>query len=132
MNLQLRRIKHGKNETIGELYIDDAYFCDTLEDVVRSGRKVKGRTAIPAGEYSVVVTKSPKFNRLLPLICDVPNFVGVRIHRGNDHEDTAGCILVGKLRGENALEDSIATEISLTHILFQTQAKGDTITILIE
>lgn len=132
MNLHLRRIIYGKTETIGNLYIDGAYFCDTLEDVVRKGPKIRGKTAIPAGEYPVIVTQSPKFKRLMPLVCDVPNFTGIRIHRGNTHEDTAGCILVGKLRGQNTLEDSIATEVSLTHLLLQTQQKGNTITLLID
>ena len=57
--------------TIGKMYIDGDYFCDTLEDRVRdinkNGKfdngevKVAGETAIPYGRYQVVVTMSPRF-----------------------------------------------------------------------
>lgn len=35
MLLQLKRIFKGATYTIGRLYIDGKYFCDTLEDKVR-------------------------------------------------------------------------------------------------
>lgn len=131
MRLHLRRTIFNENETIGNLYVNDSYCCDTLEDRVREV-KIQGITAIPAGEYEVVVTRSPKFHRLLPLVCDVPNFNGIRIHRGNTHEDTAGCILVGKMNGGHALEDSTATEVFLTNMLLRAQQRGEEITIKIE
>lgn len=132
MKLHLRRTIFNETETMGQLYIDDAYFCDTLEDKVRNGVKIKGVTAIPTGKYKVVVTMSAKFKRMMPLLCDVPNFTGIRIHRGTTHKNTAGCILVGKMNGMNALEDSIATEATLTNLLLRTQSKGEEITILVE
>lgn len=89
-----RRFKRTEY-TIGRLYIDGAYFCDTLEDRVRNGEKVKGKTAIPVGRYNVVKTMSPKYGKILPEIKDVPGFSGVRIHSGNTAEDTEGCILLG-------------------------------------
>lgn len=131
MKLHLRRSIFNQDETLGELYVNDAYCCDTLEDRVRE-TKIQGVTAIPAGEYAVVVTRSPRFHRLLPLICDVPNFSGIRIHRGNTHEDTAGCILVGKKNGYHKLEDSTATEVYLTNMLLRAQQRGEEITILVE
>lgn len=82
--------------TIGTLEIGD-FKCYTLEDVVRpNGPKVYGKTAIPAGRYKVILTMSPKFHILLPLVLDVENFSGIRIHSGNTAEDTKGCILVGQ------------------------------------
>jgi len=49
---------------------------------------------IPALIYRIQVTMSPKFRRLLPLVCQVPGRAGIRIHRGTRPEHSAGCILV--------------------------------------
>ena len=70
--------------------------CDTLEDRVRKGKKVKHTTAIPEGTYRVVLTMSNRFKRLLPLLIDVPDFEGVRLHSGNSEDDSSGCILPGE------------------------------------
>lgn len=89
----------GAKATIGKLYIDDVFECYTLEDVDRTlekgGEKVFGCTAIPRGKYSIIVSMSNRFKRNLPLIVDVPQFEGVRIHAGNTSADTDGCVLVG-------------------------------------
>lgn len=95
MLLKLQRVFKGDDYTIGKLYIDGKYFCDTLEDAIRN-KKIKGKTAIPAGTYTVVLTISNRFKRLLPLLLSVPQFEGVRIHSGNTIDDTEGCILVGE------------------------------------
>lgn len=103
MKLKLYRKFLGNKYTIGKLFINDEYICDTLEDVVRSeGVKVYGETAIPYGIYEIVLTMSPRFKKVLPLLLDVPHFEGVRIHTGNTEEDTEGCILVGynKVKGK--------------------------------
>lgn len=97
MNLELKRIAQKPTHTIGRLYIDGVYFCDTLEDPVRApGIKIAGQTAIPAGTYIVKNTISPRFRRELPRLYDVPGFDGILIHRGNTPADTSGCILVGE------------------------------------
>lgn len=99
MNIELIRAMCGAVCTIGKLYVDGVDTCYTLEDVVRpDGEKVYGETAIPAGRYRVVVTFSNRFQRYLPLLLDVPNFEGIRIHKGNTAANTEGCILVGMER----------------------------------
>ena len=120
MELLLYRIARRDTYTIGHLYIDGKYFCDTIEDkdrglkqnmqpsVIRATKR-KGVTAIPAGRYRVTLeVKSPKFSAkkyeknygfcdgYLPRLINVPGFDGVLIHVGNTAKDTDGCLLVGK------------------------------------
>lgn len=97
MRLKLRRFDFQPHCTIGKLSMDDASLgIYTLEDKI-GNVKVYGETAIPVGTYKVVVTFSPHFGRELPLLLNVPNFEGIRIHPGNTSEDTEGCILVGEV-----------------------------------
>ena len=116
MNLELKRIFKGKDYTIGRLFIDGEYFCDTLEDPVRQLDSIKDKiyseTAIPAGKYKVSMSiVSPKYSirksynwcgGRLPRLLDVPFFEGILIHSGNTPDHTAGCILVGenKIKGQ--------------------------------
>lgn len=108
MKLKLKRIFKGPKYTIGRLYVNNIYLCDTLEDKVRDltkEPKIYGETAIPAGTYEVDMnTVSPKFkNRswakkwggIVPRLKNVPYFEGVLIHVGNQASDSLGCILVG-------------------------------------
>ncbi len=94
MKITVKRTFKGTEYTIGKLYIDGHYFCDTLEDTVRKV-KIAGKTAIPTGTYKVKKTMSPRFQKILPEILNVPNFTGVRIHAGNTAADTDGCLLLG-------------------------------------
>lgn len=107
MTLILQRKWATKNSTIGELSLEGKFLCFILEDVVR-GTKIKGKTAIPAGRYQIVVTPSPRFKRDLPLLLNVPNYVGVRIHPGNDADDTEGCLLPGLIREADRVLNSRA------------------------
>lgn len=98
MELTVIRFAFGKTATIGILTADGVPACYTLEDPDRSMvglPKIKARTAIPAGQYDLAITWSPRFKRMLPEIQDVSGFSGVRIHWGNRPEDTEGCLLVG-------------------------------------
>lgn len=139
MNLLLKRAYKGSSYTIGKLYIDGKYFCDTLEDVDRgltsfmplvliSSKKIPGKTAIPTGKYKVNLdVKSPKYSKIeyysrlcggyVPRIEDVKGYSGVLIHCGNTAEDTDGCILVGKNKKKGMVLESKATFEKLYAIL---------------
>ena len=98
MDLRLERLWLAPLDTIGTFLIDGLFECFVLEDQVReAGVKVPGQTAIPVGRYEVIITPSQRFKEDLPLLVGVPGFEGVRIHAGNTHEDTEGCILVGQV-----------------------------------
>jgi hypothetical protein len=77
------------------MLVDGKHFAYTLEDVSRDV-KVYGETAIPAGEYDIIVDYSHHFGKELPHILNVQGFEGVRCHGGNTAHDTLGCILIGK------------------------------------
>lgn len=105
-DITIKRIAYRTNYTIGKLYVNGNYVCDTLEDKDRglddslsedyiNKIKVFGKTAIPAGKYNVSITYSPHFKKNLPLVYPVKGFDGIRIHSGNTDKDTLGCILVG-------------------------------------
>lgn len=105
MKLEVKRLHRTDNSTIGELTIDGKFECYTLEDKERDV-KIKGETAIPKGTYKVIINKSNRFKKLLPLLIGVPNFEGVRIHPGNSNHDTEGCILVGMNRSVDYITKS--------------------------
>ena len=108
MLLTLKRTYKGPEYTIGKLYINKEYFCDTLEDAIREN-KIYAETAIPFGKYEVTISYSPRFKKNLPLLLNVPNFEGVRIHSGNTKDDTEGCILVGFNKAKGKVLDSRVT-----------------------
>jgi len=105
MKIYIKRLHKTKNSTIGEMTIDGKFECYTLEDIERDV-KIKSETAIPKGTYRVVINQSNRFKRLLPLLLNVKNFEGVRIHSGNSNHDTEGCILVGRTRSTDYIGQS--------------------------
>jgi hypothetical protein len=143
MKLQLQRRFRGEGYTIGSLYIDGEYFCDTLEDADRGLTqtmspeeirriKVAHETAIPTGTYRVTVNLSPAKKRMLPRLQDVPGFSGILIHRGNTKKDSSGCILVGENRVKSKVLNSTPYEKRLVAILTEAQEQGEKTNIEVE
>lgn len=93
--IEVKRLYKFPTAILGEMWIDGVFFAYTLEDVYREV-KVFGETCIPANKYNAIVTMSTRFKKELPLLENVPNFAGIRIHGGNTDKDTHGCILIGK------------------------------------
>lgn len=150
MKLTLKRIARKEGYTIGRLYIDDAYFCDTLEDRDRGLEqampldmikriKVKGETAIPTGTYELSMRHiSPKYSRkkafaftggVMPRLLNVPGYEGVLIHSGNTAADSEGCILVGENKAVGKVLNSMATFKALWAVLNQRKSEPITITV---
>lgn len=103
MEILVKREYKKKDYTIGKMYINGEYFCDTLEDTDRGLTQIMtlseikevkeyGRTAIPTGRYPIAYTYSQRFKKHLPLLLNVPAFEGVRIHPLNTSKETEGCI----------------------------------------
>ena len=134
MILTLQRLKSDDHRTHGDLYDDGAWLCHTLEDVVRADpnpstpqneAKVHGQTAIPAGRYRVTFENSPRFGPQTLTLHDVPGFTHIRIHAGNDEDDTEGCLLVGKIRAEASILHSRAALGELKTHVTEAMERGE-------
>ncbi|MBQ7057610.1 MAG: hypothetical protein IJM84_06660 [Bacteroidaceae bacterium] len=153
MILKLRRIAKKQLYTIGKLYINGAYFCDTIEDKDRGLTqmmpldlikkiKVYKQTAIPTGTYTVAMgTRSPKFSQKpaynftegrLPRLLSVPGYDGILIHAGTNQNSSAGCLIVGQNKVVGQVINSMATFKKLWNILDAAYKQGDKISIVIE
>ena len=128
MQLLLMRVYKGQSYTIGKLYVDGKYICDTLEDADRglsdamsveeiAEKKIKCLTAIPIGCYKVTLNvKYPSFSKkayyknycdgYLPRLVNVKGFDGILMHRGADADNSCGCILLGYNTIKGKLTDS--------------------------
>ena len=143
MKLTLNRRFKAPEYTIGDLYIDGQWFCNTLEDTDRDlsqdmlltyiqNKKIKSQTAIPTGTYKVDMdtvsskysnySKYPyakQFNAKMPRLLNVKGFEGVLIHAGNTQKDTDGCILVGINKEKGQVINSQATWKKLMSVLLK-------------
>lgn len=127
MELLLKRDVLGPTHTAGELVIDGAWECFTLEDRYRPPPepKVPKATCIPCGRYRVRITHSPRFGVPMPLVEAVPGFQGVRIHTGNDVDDTEGCPIVGQTRDGPRVLKSRAAYDALFEKLSAAELRGE-------
>lgn len=143
MKLTLNRRFKAPEYTIGDLYIDGQWFCNTLEDTDRDlsqdmlltyiqNKKIKSQTAIPTGTYKVDMdTVSPKysnyskypyakqFNAKMPRLLNVKGFEGILIHAGSTQKHTDGCILVGINKVKGQVINSQATWKKLMSVLLK-------------
>lgn len=134
MIITIKRTYRKPDYTIGDLYINGAWFCNTLEDTDRylnQSQTVEhilnikrfGDTAIPAGRYKLTIDiVSNKFasrekykciGGKMPRVLDIKGFDGILIHPGNTNADTKGCILVGKNRLPGRVTESVDTFFKL-------------------
>ena len=154
MRLTLQRIAKKEAYTVGRLYVDDIYVCDTIEDKDRGLKshhpleqikkvKVYGETAIPMGTYIIDMDKvSPKFSSRswakpysgkIPRLRSVPGFESILIHPGNTAANSLGCILVGINDKVGRVSDSQRTfKRLMDDYLIPAHERGETITITIQ
>jgi hypothetical protein len=134
MELELIRDIYLPTRTLGILSINKAHECFICEDVVRkpNATKVFGNTAIPAGRYQIIITLSNRFKRELPILLNVPNFEGIRIHSGNHEGHTEGCLLPGKSRNDSGVLNSVLATNSLILKIKTALDKGNQVWITIK
>lgn len=122
MNFILQRFSDNRESTLGLLFKVSAlisFKCYTLEDEFRES-KISKETRIPARTYKLVIQKieTPKtlayrkkyqwFENHI-MLENVPGFVGIYIHVGNDDDDTDGCILLGDNANNNSISPGSVT-----------------------
>lgn len=142
MDIQVNRIARRDGYTIGRMSLNEIYFCDTLEDTDRGlnstmsvdkilAKKIKAQTAIPTGKYDVILTFSPRFKRVLPLLLNVPGYQYIRVHNGNRPDSTEGCLLVGENKAKGQVLNSRATLEKLMSVLLDCEKRKEKISITI-
>ena len=154
LELLLDRKYRKETYTIGNLYVDGEWFCNTLEDKDRGLKssmsleeinkiKVYAETAIPTGRYKVIMdVVSPKYNKVkwykdnfggrMPRLENVKGFSGILIHPGTTAVDSAGCIIVGFNKIKGNVLDSRATFQKLWKKLEDAHKRKETIYLTIE
>ena len=136
MEIKLIRKYYQAKYTIGRLYVNNRFFSDCLEPpslhlTERSAlgtiliAKYKGYRAIPTGRYRILITRSRRFGRWLPLLLNVKGFEGIRIHAWNKPEDTRGGILLGFNRRNGYVLDSTRCVLTLVKMMTEAIAKGE-------
>ena len=135
MELKLIRREFSEHSTIGDMYVDDKFFCYILEDKDRGltdemdlatieSLKVYGKTCIPYGRYEVMMTWSNKFKCIMPLVNKVKGYEGIRIHKGSNESHSLGCLLVGMKKQTDRILNSPQAFDILYPMLQDACAKG--------
>lgn len=153
MKILVKRIAKKATYTIGKMYLDGEFFCNTIEDKDRGLRsdmsleeikkiKIPSVTAIPTGTYKITIDViSPKFSKKaayqyiggkLPRLIGVKGFDGILIHQGTTEKDSAGCLIVGKNTIVGKVTQSQATFRALYAKIKEAKERGEEIIITIE
>ena len=149
LELAVNRVEFTKTATIGRMYADGVYQCDTLEDTRRDlpptcpntpkgelckcKEKVYGETCIPAGRYRVVWKYSPKFKKNYPALENAPHFLGILIHAGSNTSHSEGCILVGwRVEGKELLQNQFVASTKISKLVQEAASAGKEIFITIK
>lgn len=151
--MKLKLIRKWKKDayTIGQLYVDDVFFSNTIEDKDRGLSqnmplekilflKKPSITAIPTGTYEIVLNvQSSKYKKsktmmqfnkaYMPRLTNVPGYAGILIHPGNSAKDTEGCIIPGKNDKVGWVSNSTTYFKNLYNKMNIANKKGEKITI---
>jgi hypothetical protein len=140
MNLLQQRKYLGTEYTISRFSIDGQYLCEIIEDVVRDlnkdgdllddgETKIPKETAIPYSPtgkpYQVILTMSPKFKRLLPLLLGVGQFEGIRIHKGTSALSTWGCLIPGENKVKGGVINSEKYEMKIIELILAAEKRQE-------
>lgn len=123
--------------TLGRLFVEGMMYGFTCEDQDRKleenpGAKIQKRTAIPRGLYRMTLSFSNRFQKVMPLIKDVPGFSGIRVHGGNDQYDTEGCPLLGAIRTAVGVMKCAEVNAALIDFIRQAEDQGDAVWIEVQ
>lgn len=140
MNLLVTRKIKTENSTIGDFSIDGTFFSHCLEPADRGltadmtlddikSIKVQNKTAVPIGTYDVISYNSPRWDKDVPLLVDVPGYAGVEIHPGNYPSDTDGCLLLGATEDVDFVGNSVTTVEQFYNLFFKALGEGEAVSI---
>ena len=153
MEIKVIRKARKATYTIGKVYIDGQYFCDSLEDTDRGAtqimpftsqggnkgywytpdgsiiQKMPGKTAIPTGRYDVTTYYWEKHKCYVPMLLRVGGFTGILMHNGMTADHTEGCILLGKNNVVGRLDGSRLYTDALTARIFAADHRREKVTI---
>ncbi len=119
INLLIIRDTFTEESTLGKLFLNGEFFCETLENPWKNN--VRNISCIPDGVYDVrlrLPRESASRDYLHLLVKEVPNRDYILFHRGNTSADTSGCILVGQTREQDRVNNSrLAMDLVIKEIL---------------
>lgn len=133
MHFELVRQVISETRTLGILYCDSRMLGYTCEDTDRrlesGGEKVPGKTAIPRGHYTMRLSMSTRFKRIMPEVLNVPFFTGIRFHGGNTENDTEGCPLLGARTNMSGVWECARVNKEMVNLMAGAEARGEAITL---
>lgn len=127
MKILVQRTQKTPESTPGVVFVDGVQECYSLEPGTE-----QDKGPIPPREYPCIVSYSSKFRRPMPLLYNVPGFVGIRIHAGNNVYDTRGCIIVGSTPENGKIFGSKAAFDKLFAMIDGALEAGNSVTVMVQ